>query len=785
MTDKPAGSMPFTDRLAVSIANIVIGWRWLVLLISLLLVAGSASGLRQLEFVNNYRIFFSPENPELVAFDHFQNTYTKNDNALFVLVPREGDVFSADSLAAVERLTEAAWTLPFAIRVDSITNFQHSRGVGNQLIVTDLVENLAELSVDELAELREIALGEPLLRGYLIADEASATGVNVTLQFPERTLTEVPDAMEAVRALAQEIREAYPNIEVGVTGGLPMNAAFAEATIIDGTTLYPIMLAILVVVTGLILRSIVGTIATLLVVIFSTLSAVGIAGYAGWPVTPVSGSAPIIILTLAIADSIHILISMFGLMRDGSDKIAALKESIRINFLAVTVTSITTMIGFLALNFTDTPPFHHLGNVTAVGIAAAWLYSLTFLPALVAILPVRVKLRDVAGHRGAMTMFAGFVVRRHKPILVGVGTVAVILIALVPTIELNDDWVAYFHERLEFRRDAEFAREHLTGLYLIEYSVPASGGGGINEPEYLHNLDGFATWLRDQPEVLHVFSYTDIARRLNRNMHGDDPDWFRIPDDRRLAAQYLLLYELSLPYGLDLKDRISVDQSSTRVTATLDNVPTVQVREFIGRSSDWIADHAPAYMMTEATGPTVMFAYISQRNIRAMLGGNAMALILIAGIMVLTMRSLALGGLSLIPNAIPILMTFGVWALLVGQVGLAAATVSATSLGIIVDNTVHYLTKYLRARRENGLSRRDAVIYAFETVGLAILANAIILTTGFAVLAFSTFKVTAEMGLLTAIAIVIALAIDFLLLPALLLLGDDKSRTESHAEIST
>ena len=136
--------------------------------------------------------------------------------------------------------------------------------------------------------------------------------------------------------------------------------------------------------------------------------------------------------------------------------------------------------------------------------------------------------------------------------------------------------------------------------------------------------------------------------------------------------------------------------------------------------------------------------------------------------------SVGFGLLSLVPNVAPLVMTFGIWAILVGQVGTAAATVSATSLGIIVDNTVHLLTKYRRARREKGLTATEAVRYSLDTVGTAVAANAMILSLGFAVLALSSFKITAEMGILTAMAILVALVVDFVLLPALLLLPTSK-----------
>ena len=759
------------ERFALGIGETVSRRPWLAIFAAVLLVAATGFGAKNLEFTNNYRVFFGPTNPELQTFEEFQNTYTKNDNIMFVVKPSGDEVFTPEVAGAIERITLEAWQIPYTIRVDSITNFQHSWADGDDLTVGDLIRNGAELSEAALSEKAALALGEPLLNGSLLAADAATTGVNVTLQYPEQSLTEVPRAVGVARTIAAGIEADYPDLTVALTGVSMLNNAFAEAGIQDAMTLIPIMYLVLIVLMVIVLRGVASTMATLLVVAFATVTALGLAGYTGLKLTPISVTAPVIIMTLAIADSVHILVSMLSLMGEGWSKRDALKESLRINILAVTITSLTTIVGFLTLNFSDSPPFWHLGNVTAVGIVAAWLYSLLLLPAVVTLLPIKGQRRrgSVFGITAALDWLAGIVTRHHRGVLVATASIAVLLVAGISKLELNDEFVEYFDERVEFRRDADFADEHLTGIYLIEFSVEGDGPGGVNEPRYLSLLDEFTTWLKVQPEVRHVYSYTDIAKRLNRNMHGDDPDWYTVPDSRNLAAQYLLLYELSLPYGLDLNDRINIDKSATRVTVTLDDVSTVEGRIFYDRAEAWLRGHAPESMWAVATGAPVMFAHISQRNIESMLKGNSLAVILIALIMIVALRSTALGIFSLVPNSIPIFMTFGVWALTVGQVGMAAATVSATSLGIIVDDTVHFLTKYVRARREKGLATPDAIRYAFRTVGVAIVSTTLILSAGFAVLSFSTFSINAEMGLLTALAVVIALFVDFLLLPALLM----------------
>jgi outer membrane lipoprotein-sorting protein len=370
-----------------------------------------------------------------------------------------------------------------------------------------------------------------------------------------------------------------------------------------------------------------------------------------------------------------------------------------------------------------------------------------------------------------MGRLAEMVIANPLRLLFAMGGATLVFIAFIPTMELNDQWTRYFDDRIEFRRETDQALQHF-GMYPIEYSVPARSAGGVSDPEYLAHLEDFTDFLRQQTSVAHVYSLSDIMKRLNKNLHGDDPDYYRTPEDRELGAQYLLLYELSLPYGLDLNDRINIDKSATRVSVTLGDVNSIQTKDFLNTTDAWMSENLPAWMQTKPTSAQVMFTYIAERNVDNMISGTIVAIALIALILMLALQSVQLGILSLIPNGLPILATFGAWALIVGEVGFSVATVASISLGIIVDDTVHLLSKYVRARRERGGSAADAIRYAFQSVGVAIVVNTVILSTGFLVLLTSSFKVNADMGLLTALAIAFALILDFLFLPTLLLLID-------------
>ncbi len=747
------------------------GW---VLLGCLLLVAWLGAGLPRLVFDNDYRMFFSPENPQLQAFEALQNTYTKSDNLLFVLVPRSGQVFSRDSLAAVEALTEQAWRIPYSLRVDSLTNFQHSYAEGDDLIVEPLVEAAAGLSDAELERVRRIALAEPLLLDRLIAPDGTVTGVNVIVQLPGKRIDEVPKVAASARELAARMERDFPQMEIRLTGLVIMNNAFPEASRADMQTLYPLMFGIVLVTLALLLRSVSATLATLLVVILMVVATMGAAGRLGILLSPATVTVPVILLTLGIADCVHVLINFLHRLRDGLGRREAMLDSLRINLEPIFLTSLTTAVGFLSLNFSEVPPFRDLGNLAAIGVGLAYLLSVSFLPALMMFLPLRAPRGDTPGNL-SMLRLADWVIRRRRLLLWGMGGLTLLLIAQIPRNELNDQFVKYFDQSFEFRRDTDFATEHLTGIYRVEYSFPSGEPGGINEPAYLERVEAFANWYRVQPEVLHVSALTDIVKRLNRNLHGDDPAWYRLPESRELAAQYLLLYELSLPFGLSLNDQIDVDRSATRVGAILQNLTTNQMLALEARAQAWLRAHLPPGLSAEGSSAAVIFSHIGARNIRAMLKGAFFAMLLIAAVLVIALRSLRIGLLSMLPNLVPLAMAFGLWGLLVGQVGLALSVVTGITLGIVVDDTVHFLSKYLRARRELGKSVAEAVRHAFATVGTALWVTSLVLVLGFSVLALSNFELNAGMGLLTALTIALALAADFLLLPALLLQFGGKS----------
>ncbi|MGH8458984.1 MAG: MMPL family transporter, partial [Nevskiales bacterium] len=193
------------------------------------------------------------------------------------------------------------------------------------------------------------------------------------------------------------------------------------------------------------------------------------------------------------------------------------------------------------------------------------------------------------------------------------------------------------------------------------------------------------------------------------------------------------------------------------------------------RAQEWLKANAPE-IASQGSSVSIMFAHVGQNNIYSMINGAILAIVAISLTMILALRSLKFGLISLIPNALPAAMAFGLWGILVAEVNLAAAGVYSITLGIIVDDTIHFFAKYLNARRVQGKTPEDSIRYAYATVGSALFVTTAVLICGFSVLTISDFTLNVTVGTMSATIIGIALFFDMLFLPALLLYFDREPR---------
>ncbi|HFQ5435854.1 TPA: RND family transporter [Vibrio vulnificus] len=750
------------------------------LIISLIAIVATAMGAKNLNFRGDYNIFFDGSNAQLQAFDEIQTTFAKTDNIALVLAPKSGDVFDLRTLTQIQEMTEQAWQVPYSSRVDSLANYQHTEAVDDDLLVEDLLYQSYPLTAERIAKVRTIAMSEPLLVNALVSEKGDVAVINITMQMPGVDETaEVNEVVAYVEQMLSHYRAQYPDVTIYKAGIIAMNHSFAMAAQNDSATLVPTMLLVILVFLTLMLRSFLSVLATLVVIIGAIVATLGIVGWAGMFLHVASVNVPTLIMTLAVADCVHVIASMRHFMRQGMPKSQAIHRSVTLNFVPIIITSVTTAIGFLMMNMSDSPVLRDFGNLSALGVMIACVLSVSLLPALLNLLPVRFSAKQAAKSSDIMDKLADLVVHRRNVLL----PLSIVVIAgsaaLIPYNKVNDESVKYFDTSSEFRQAADFMEQRISGMTTMSIAIKTHQSQGIASPEFLAVLGEFTHWLREQPETDHVASLSDIYKRLNKNMHGDDNAYYALPAERELAAQYLLLYEMSLPFGLDLNNQVNVDKSSVKLQLTVKNLGSAELVALEERIYQWFASHASQYQVV-ASSPSLMFAHIGETNMASMLSTLPITLILISALMIFALRSWRLGMISLVPNIAPAVIGFGLWALISGEINLGLSVVVTLTLGIVVDDAVHFLAKYQHARKA-GQNAEQAVRYAFHTVGRALWITTVVLVAGFSVLAMSQFRLNSDMGQLSAIVIFVALVIDFVLLPSLLMRFD----TAEYAQLDT
>ena len=747
----------------------------MVLIIGFIFIVSTAFGAKNLYFRGDYQVFFEESNPQRIAFEEMQDTFSKNEGASIVVAPKSGNVFTLQTLSLIHEMTQDAEQTPLSNRIDSLTNFQHTWAEDNDMIVEDLVYDLADVDQKKLDYIRTTALNEPNLVNRIISPKGDVTLINISVNLPDGDQTaEVDKITESIKALTERYKVKYPEHDFYQTGIVLMSYSFSAFAKQDFITIVPLMFLTVVLIMWLLLKTAVGTFSTVIIIVSSIAATMGVAGWFGMFMSTATVNVPTMVMTLAVADCIHVISTMLFGMRQGKDKKEALKYSILLNKAPIFITSATTGVGFLTLNFGAVPILADLGNLTAVGVIFACLFSLTILPALIMVLPIKQSSKQVfSTELGFTERFGEWVITHHKQILPYSLVVAVIAVGLSFKNQLNDVPTAYFAKSTEFRQSTDFQEQHLSGVTNLDFAIFTDEDSGINKPQNLQQIEKFSQWLRTLPEIDHVSSITDTLKRLSKNMHGDDPDYYLLPDDRELAAQYLLLYEMSLPYGLDLTNQLDMNKSATRIMTMVKNVGSKELTKLEIKAQDWFRINAPNLKLTAAS-PGLMFAHVGEVNMTSMLKGTLIALLLISGLLIFALKSFKMGLISLLPNLLPAGIGFGIWGIYSGEVNLGLSIVLSMTLGIIVDDTVHFLSKY-RLARINGNDAEQSVRYAFASVGRALWITTLVLATGFSILMLSPFALNSDMGMLTSIIIVVALAVDFLFLPPFLMAFDKKN----------
>jgi len=748
---------------------------WFIILLPSLLLLSAIVGCQYLTFTTDFRTYFSSDNPQLQAFEQLESDFNKQDTLVFLIEMEDESrsILNSNALNFLGELTQKAWQLPFVRRVDSLVNYQRIESEEDELIIDDLITADADLNNQFIDQLSQYIQQQPRLLNYLISEDETLTLVVVSLSLPsdneQATKQLVVEARNMVESLSQN------DIKIQLFGSAVINLALAEAVERDMALLIPLSYLIIFAAIFFLTRSLAGTLLALFMTLFSIAAVFGIYGWIGKPLTPVVGAVPSMIMIIVIADCMHILVSYQHYLKQGLLKQAAILEAVRINLKPILVTSITTALGLLCLNFSESPPYRDLGNLVAMAALIAGALALTWFPACLSILPApkNIKKLDHSLIDKFFINLSRFIVRHPQRIVAT--SIMLITLALIGIMQLefNEQWHDYYDETYEVRQALDTQDEKLYGVNFIQFLVASGKPEGIYAVSYQKQLDQLANWLVTRPRVGYVDALSSQIKELNQKLQANAVQMFRIPDSRELIAQSLLIYEMSLPMGMGMEQYINIDSSATRLTVYLHKSTSSELIKTEHEILAYVKENLPALNIHPGTGLDMVFAQISDSNTLSLIKGTGLALLLISLLLIVILKSVRLGLISIIPNVLPILLAYGAWGLTSGRIDLSLSIVACMSLGLVVDDTVHFLAKYKIARQQNK-STEQAIQYAFSTVGIAMLITTIVLTAGFSLLALSSFSPTHGMGALLALTAVFALIIDFLLLPILLISFDKK-----------
>ena len=755
------------------LAETIIRYRPLCIIISLLILAGLAQGLSKINFNPDINAFF-PENDTLTTSHlSIEDTYSSMDNAVIGIGVKEGTVFTNEVLSLIEDLTERAWKTPHSLRVDSLSNYSYVSADGDDLYIEPFLEGSSTYDLKTLKEKELIIEEEELAYGAIISKDKKTSLINIVFDPPRKDIeSEYQESLTYVLGFLEEARKNHPEVDLIISGIVYMEYQSPMLLKAQMPKLMPTAILVILLTLFLLLRSLVAVAGSFLVILMSVVSAMGSIGFMSGDIAQPFIMVPILIATLAVADCVHLFTLYFQNLDSSRKSKEAMLESLKLNLQPLFLTSLTTAIGFLSLNLAPVEPLRGIGNGVAVGVFLAFIFTVLLLAPIVSYFNVK-QSKNINFQKNIARKLGRFSIKNYKRLLVIVPVISCFLMAFIPLNKTNDNPLEFYSERYTTSAaDSKWISQRIGGTFPVSYELNSQGI--VSDPEFLREVDKFSEWLASNKEVLHVSSLSKIMKNLNKTLHGKQEEWNIIPTEPDLSAQYLFFYEMSLPYGLDLTNSISQNKESIKLVASLKELGSLEYREFAKRVENYASQNMPEDMVSIGTGTRPIFAFMSNMLITQLTYALGIGIVLITATIILFFRSLRYGMLTSVTNLLPIGVAFGIWAIVSGEISMLVGIGMGTTLGIIVDFTVHFLSKYLHARRQKNLSAEEAVEYAFETVGFALIITSFSLILGFLVLLQAFFIPIHGFVLFSSIAFLSALIIDLLLFPALLITWDKR-----------
>lgn len=750
----PAHTAPMLRGLMQGVLSLRIG-----VLVLVAAVSGAAAwSASQVRFDSDVEIWFLEDDPELVVYHRFLETFRTDEIVVVGLFA--DDVFTPEVLDGVDALTEAFARVPQVHRVRSLTNASRFESREDVLAVVPVVPSLP-VTASVAASVRAVATEDPLLADVLVAPDGGATAIVVELSTEADTFEE---KVALVRALTEAAQAGLPpGAELRMAGTPVVNEAVFRYSQRDFGLLGGLSLVLMLLICFGVFRQVWAAVLPLTVVLLAVLWTFGLMGALGFDVNLVSQSLAVVLFAVGIADAIHVMTEYQHALVNRREPKEALVEALTSVAVPCLFTTVTTAAGMLSLLSSHLRPVREFGALAAAGVGVALLLSFTFLPAVLSFVPAPSHASLARHDDGLLARMLHRVAllgrTRRRSILLGFGLAVAVSAYLAPQLQVGANPAAYFLEDDPVREDLRRVDEALGGSTSIELLV-TSEDEGLLDPARVARLEALERWLEGLPAVAKVGSITDGLRALERALTGQD----RLPSTRpELSQAYLLIEDEPDFAALVTEDyataRISARVRMSEAAALVERIPEIEAKlaeEFSGPE-----------LRVRPTGFVKLISEMELYIVDSQVRSFGIAFALISVLMIVLLRSVRLGLFAMIPNLGPVVVGLGVMKLLGIRLDPGTAMLGSLTLGLVVDDTVHMVSR-IKAHLSRGLTTEAAVTSAITEVGRALTTTSLVLAAGFGVLAFGSFTPNIYLGVMAAVVIGLALAADLLVLPAAL-----------------
>jgi len=757
--------------------RVLFQYRWFVVIIVPLFVLFSLINLQNLEIDGSYRIWFEKDSPKLQAYDNFRSDFS-NDNGITITFKDENGIFTKKALSSISRITEALWNLEYIDKVSSLTNYQYiytKASVPDEVILEDFIHDIDQAAKSYFEERKRIALHDPILLHGLISADAKTTIIFARLDTDTNKNGDISAKImdDLQNIVAQEAKKT--GYKYWLNGGPAITHAFVNIAEHDVKLFTPLVFFMAILLLYLMFRKFSGAIIPMFVVSFTFVIVLSVQVLLGYKLNNFTANLPVFIMAIGIADAVHIYSVWLLKRRAGYDNYSAVKEAMETNFLPIFLTSLTTLVGFLTLAVSHVVPVATLGIATASGAFLAFVISVLWMPALLLVMHIKIKtVYTVSPVSYRKSYGYGTFILKHRKKIVFAAVVLIVTMGCgLPQIKVDSNIIRYFDQKEEVRKAAEFTMNNLTGSMSYAIVVDSKQKDGVKDPAFLNAVEHFyQDFQQAYPNDLrHLFSILDIIKRYNKVLNHQE----KVPKRKNLIAQYMLLYTMSLPEGVGIADRVDFMEQKLYIRVLMNMVDASKELEIIEFINQWWHNNTPYDVVV--TGQAILYAYMQKDVSNTLIYSFVLTLLIISIIMFLIFKRFNIVWILLLPNILPVILVLGLMGWIGIPIDMGVAITGAIIIGVAIDDTIHFLVKYFELR-EQGIDVVESLDQVLFYVGKAIIFTTIVLSVSFSVFVFSDFTPNQKFGFVTTTALLIALVVDLLFLPALLSFVEEKNKVK-------